>query len=90
MAHGGAGMATQHTLAATAMHAALCVRTHVPPFPLHAGDHDSPTRLPSPRPPRCCSGEWLELQADKVDVQLLGVAGEQLNSALTNPYFGML
>ncbi|GAB4822019.1 hypothetical protein N2152v2_009065 [Parachlorella kessleri] len=39
---------------------------------------------------RDSSGEWLELPADKVDRALLDVAGEQLNSALNNPFFGRL
>lgn len=30
------------------------------------------------------------MPADKVDVSLLQVAGEQLNSAITNPFFGVL
>lgn len=36
------------------------------------------------------SGENLEMTDDKVDRPVLQVAGEQLNSALNNPFFGML
>lgn len=37
-----------------------------------------------------CSGEMMEMPADKVDVLLLQTAGQQLNNALTNPFFGVL
>lgn len=36
------------------------------------------------------SGENLEMPADKVNKLVLEVAGEQLNSALSNPFFGVL
>lgn len=72
------------------MHREACTLPRLLPV-LAPTQHHPDRPLPSPPPlPCCCSGEWLELPADKVDVQLLGVAGEQLNSALTNPYFGML
>ena len=36
------------------------------------------------------SGEVLELPAEKVDAAVLQVAGEEINNALTNPFFGTL
>ncbi|EFN54376.1 hypothetical protein CHLNCDRAFT_31757 [Chlorella variabilis] len=39
---------------------------------------------------RDAGGENLEMPADKVDRAVLEVAGEQLNSALNNPFFGIL
>ena len=53
------------------------------PAPPAASQHFPPL-------PARCSGEWLEMPEGKVDRALLEAAGEQLNSALTNPFFGML
>lgn len=35
-------------------------------------------------------GEFLLLQRDKVDMALLNSAGTELNSAINNPFFGVL
>jgi hypothetical protein len=34
--------------------------------------------------------EFLYLPRDKVDMALLNTSGSQLNSAMTNPFFGLL
>jgi len=39
---------------------------------------------------REASGESLHMPAEAVDQMLLAAAGENLNSALNNPFFGML
>lgn len=35
-------------------------------------------------------GEALVMADDKVDIELLNVAGSELNNAMTNPFFGKL
>jgi hypothetical protein len=35
-------------------------------------------------------GEFLVLPRDKVDAMLLNTAGSELNSAINNPFFGVL
>ncbi len=46
--------------------------------------------LPNHRPQKDAEGEHLVMPEDKVDVELLNVAGGELNNALTNPFFGKL
>lgn len=36
------------------------------------------------------SGEALVMPEDKVNIQLLNVAGAEINNAMTNPFFGKL